>query len=392
MTGSTLTMNWTWRPDLALWLTPQASVDSRFRLSRGASYISQQAGDTVLLSDFDNSRALRGSMGFNAPLLFRQAVGETGGLLGAILGLVDRLDLISFSWTGTLASQYQRQKARPDLAYQFGLGGFDSFLRQDADTASRVTDIEGISLSTGFRLPLGAGINIDYSDNDAVIFTQVTKTKNRTVEWPNVNLNWSRLPIPGLLQRWVSNVGLRVGYRFQESRSEVPRADQVRESETTSIPFSFNVGLTTGWSFSYTFDTSEEERRDLTGVTFGDRSNHSLQVNGRLQPLSREGRFRNPIRISLRLAQDTQEQCRRLGDPFAPPSGEPDGPTQTCEPFTDLRIRRIDLTVGTDLPPFVLGLQGSWRDTQSQIGQQPGNTQLEISFFGQFLLETGEIR
>ncbi len=333
-------------------------------------------------------------MGFNAPVLARSTFGEPGGLLGALLGFVDRLDLISFSWTGTLASQYQRQNARPDLGYRFGLGGFRSFLFQDGDTASRVADTEGISVSSGFRLPLGAGINVDYSKNDALIWTQVTRTRSHTVGWPNVSLNWSRLPVPGLLQRWVSNVGLRVGYNYREGRTVVPRSNQRRETETLSIPFNFNLTLTTEWSFSYTLDWREEERRDQTGVSFGDGVNHSIQVNGRLRPLSQQGRFRNPIRISLRLSQDTQKQCRRLGDPFAPPADDPDGNVaiQECEPFTDLRIRRVDLTVGTDLPPFVLGLQGSWRDTQSQIGQQPGNTQLEISLFGQFLLETGEIR
>jgi hypothetical protein len=61
-------------------------------------------------------------------------------------------------------------------------------------------------------------------------------------------------------------------------------------------------------------------------------------------------------------------------------------------PYNDRRIRSIDLTVNTDVSPFTLGLQGSWRDTQSEIGQRPGSTQLEISLFGQFRLETGEIR
>ncbi|NIR46567.1 MAG: hypothetical protein GWM93_20590 [Gemmatimonadetes bacterium] len=394
LTASTLTMNWTWRPDVAVWLTPQASIDSRYRLNRGASYITQQEADTALLSDFDNSRALRTSLAFNAPVLARSTFGEPGGLLGALLGFVDRFDLISFSWIGTLASQYQRQGARPSLAYQLGLGGFESFRVQDGDTASRVADTEGISVSSGFRLPFGAGITVDYSNNTSLVETQVNQTRSNTVGWPNVNLNWSRVPVPGLLQRWVSTVGLRVGYNFREGRTEVLRSDQVRETETRSIPFSFNIALTTNWSFSYNLDWSEEERRDPTGVSFGDHVKHSIQVSGRLSPLSQQGRFRNPIRVSLRLSQDEQEQCRRLGDPFAPRADGTDGDAaaQSCEPFTDLRIRRVDLTVGTDLPPFVLGLQGSWRDTQSRIGQQPGNTQLEISLFGQFLLETGEIR
>ncbi|HSG81986.1 MAG TPA: hypothetical protein VLC48_07045, partial [Gemmatimonadota bacterium] len=392
-TGQNLNMNWSWRPDVASWLTPLASVDSRYQFNRGASYVSSQAGDTTLTSDFGNSRALRASMGFNLPVLFRSMFGDgSSRALNTLLGALDRFDLVSFSWVRSLASQYQRQDARPDVGYRFGFGGFNSFLVQDGDTASRVADSDGITLSSGFRFPLGLGLNVDYSDNDALIWTPVTKTRNHSVAWPNLTLNWSRLPLPASFERWVANAGIRIGYSVRSSSSDIARSQQLRESETRTIPMSVNLALTTEWSFSYSLDLAEDERRDPTGVTFGDRQNHSFQVSGRLRPLSAEGRFRNPIRISLRLGQDSQKQCRRLGDPYAAP-GAGDGATPAeCEPFTDLRIRRVDLTVGTDIPPFALGLQGSWRDTQSEIGQRPGNTQLEFTFFGQFLLETGEIR
>ena len=91
---------------------------------------------------------------------------------------------------------------------------------------------------------------------------------------------------------------------------------------------------------------------------------------------------------------DIRAEIERLKNEDVTP--EPGGTGQEaaarCEPFTDRRIRNIDLTVATDVRPFSLGLQGSWRDNQSRLGQRPGSTQLEISLFGQFLFETGEIR
>jgi hypothetical protein len=391
MTDQNINMNWTWRPNVVTWLTPQASIDSRFRFARNSSYVTEQAGDTVLTSDFNNSRALRASVGFNPPVLFRTMFGlEAGGVLGGFLNFMDRFDLVSLAWSGTLASQYQRQDARPDMKYRFGLGDFESFLLQEGDTAARVADNEGINLSSGFRFPLGLGLVVDYADNNSVIWTPVTKTKNSNVAWPNVTLNWSRLPMPASLERWVAAASFRVGYSVRSTRGLVPRADQLRESEIVAIPLSFNLALTTEWSFSYTLDMSDEERLDPTGRTLADRRNQMVQITGRFSPLSQEGRFRHPIRVSLRLSQDKQVQCRQLGNPFE--SSDEVVAQAACEPFVDLRIRRLDMTIGTDMPPFVLGLQGSWRDTQSQIGQNPGNTQLEFSFFGQFLLETGEIR
>jgi hypothetical protein len=117
-----------------------------------------------------------------------------------------------------------------------------------------------------------------------------------------------------------------------------------------------------------------------------------MQVTGRIRPINREGSFRNPVRVSLRFSQNDQNQCRQLGAAFAEDPPEAGEQLPECEPFTDRTIKTVDLTVATDVPPFSLGLQGSWRDTQSQIGQRAGSTQLEISIFGQFLLETGEIR
>jgi hypothetical protein len=123
-------------------------------------------------------------------------------------------------------------------------------------------------------------------------------------------------------------------------------------------------------------------------------------VNGRIGALSTTGTFRNPVRVSLRLSQNDQDRCRRLGAAFVdlPPEADPEE-VPSCEPFTKLRIRDVSLTIGTDVPPFVIGLQGLWRDTQSELGQRPGSTQLEIALFGQFialfgqfLFETGEIR
>jgi hypothetical protein len=98
------------------------------------------------------------------------------------------------------------------------------------------------------------------------------------------------------------------------------------------------------------------------------------------------------VRISLRLSQNDQNQCRQLGAEAAESAPGAGPELLECEPFTDRLIKTVDLTVATDVPPFSLGLQGSWRDTQSRIGQRAGSSQLEISIFGQFLLETGEIR
>jgi len=393
-TARTLDVNWTYRPRIAPWLTPQASLDTRYRSGRGASFVSDIAGDTVLTSDFSNSRSLRLATGFNAPVLARNVLGPSArGVKGVLLGLFDRLDIFTVSWLQTVNSSFSRQKARPDFKYQLAFEGPLELRTEEGDTASRVGDGDGLNLSSGVRLPLGAAVNVDYGRTNQFIWTPITQTRSRSTTWPNVTFNWNRLPLPGFLQRWVNSFGFRAGYSLRTTSTVIPTADQDRSAETQSVPVSVNLSLTTNWSFNYSLNLIDEERRDATGVTFGESSNQSVQITGRVRPLTRTGKFRNPVRISLRLSQDVQEQCRRLG---AAPTGEPGAEQGVgsvgCEPFTDRTIKSIDLTVGTDIPPFTLGLQGSWQDTQSDLGQRPGNTQLEISLFGQFLFESGEIR
>jgi hypothetical protein len=388
-----LDVNWTYRPGIAPWLTPQFAFDTRFGLNTGASFVDEQEGDTILTRDFGSSRSIRISAGFNTSAFFRSVAGqERSGIVGAVLELMDRIDVFSVTWVATLGSSFRRQAASPSLGYQLGFGGLDDFRRQDGDTASRVNDTETLALSTGFRLPLGAGLNVDYSTNDLFTWSRRTRMRTRRTTWPNLSLSWNRLPVPRFLQGLVAGLGFRTGYTVRDNTSVIRNANQDRGSEITTIPFSFDLVLTTQWSITYSVTFTNEERLDPTGVTFRDQTGHTFQLTGQVRPLSTTGRFRNPIRVSLRFSQNGQNQCRRLQSAFLGPPPLPDPDVPPCEPFTDLVIRDLGLTVNTDVTPFVVGLQAFWRDTQSELGQRLGSTQLEISLFGQFLFETGEIR
>ncbi len=388
-----LDVNWTYRPGIAPWLTPQFAFDTRFGLNTGASFVDEQEGDTILTRDFGSSRSIRISAGFNTSAFFRSVAGqERSGIVGAVLELMDRIDVFSVTWVATLGSSFRRQAASPSLGYQLGFGGLDDFRMQAGDTASRVNDTETLALSTGFRLPLGAGLNVDYSTNDLFTWSRRTRMRTRRTTWPNLSLSWNRLPVPRFLQGLVAGLGFRTGYTVRDNTSVIRNANQDRGSEITTIPFSFDLVLTTQWSITYSVTFTNEERLDPTGVTFRDQTGHTFQLTGQVRPLSTTGRFRNPIRVSLRFSQNGQNQCRRLQSAFLGPPPLPDPDVPPCEPFTDLVIRDLGLTVNTDVTPFVVGLQAFWRDTQSELGQRLGSTQLEISLFGQFLFETGEIR
>lgn len=393
-TTRSIDMNFTYRPQIANWVAPRATFDSRFRFDRNASFITEQSADTVLTRDFNASRNLNTSLSLNLPLLLRNSFGrERGGLAGLLLGLFDRLDVFTASYTRALSSFYQRETAAPALGYQFGLGGFESFRVQQGDTASRVNETKALSLSSGVQLPLTLGVNFDYSQNDGRIWTPTSRFRGHSVTWPNVRVNWTRVPLPGFTRPWVRTLGLRTGYTLRRNEDVVVGADQLREGETRSIPVGLNLALTTGWSFGYTLNLEDTERIDPTGVSRGDNTNHTVQVTAQFDSPVRSGTFSNPIRASLRFTQSDRKECRQLGGVGSrQPGDELLAGTFECEPFTDLRTQNVELTVDTDMNPFVIGLQGSWRNQQSNLGERPGSTQLEISLFGQFLFQTGVIR
>ncbi len=389
----TINANLAFRPNLATWLPLQASADTRFRFGRGASFITEIEGDSVLTQDFGNGRNLRASVGMNLPVFLRSIAGsDRGGVLGALLGFFDRIDIFTANWDNSLSSSYDRTPAQPDFAYQVGLGGFEDFRVQDGDSARTVTEGEGVTLTSGFRFPLGAGLSVDYRTSEGTTWTPATQTDTRAETWPSVRLNWNRLPMPPFARAWIETFGIRTGYSVTTTGREIVNANQDRTSETKRLPFAVTLAFTGGWTFSYGLDLTNEERVDATGSTFGDATSHSIQIGGRIKMPAGGRTFTNPLRLSLRLSQTQRAECRQLGTGTLTPELEMGVGGLDCQPFTDLRIRRIDLTADTDLPPFVIGLQGSWRDTQSEIGQRPGSTQLDISLFGQFLLETGEIR
>jgi hypothetical protein len=289
-----------------------------------------------------------------------------------------------------LLSYYDRDRASPSLRYQFGLGNFNSFRIQDSDTASRVNDNEAVTLSSGLQLPLGMALNADYTQTNGNSWTPNSQARSHGITWPNLRLNWSRVPLPPVFRRWVQTLGVRTGLTLREDRDVFLGADQTRTSNTRTIPLSVNLSFTTGWALGYNLDLERSERRDPTGISRGKNTNHSVQLTARFSPLSSGGSFNKPIRASLRYTRSDRNECRQLGLGGVDTGGPT--PQLDCEPFTDLDIQRVELTVDTDLQPFVLGLQGTWRDQQSNIGERPGSTQLEITLFGQFLFQTGVIR
>ncbi|MBI4513854.1 MAG: hypothetical protein HY702_07060 [Gemmatimonadetes bacterium] len=387
-TGRNLGMNFSYRPKITAWFTPSASITTGYNTRRNPSYIGEAAeGDTALFRDFGNSRFLQASTQLNPRAALAAATGKRGGIWKVLRDGAGHLDVVQLSWTGSIVSDFQRQTANPGLGYQLVLGSAESYRVIDGDTASRVITNNGWSANSGLLFPLGAVLSVNYRVSEGTGWTPRSQRETRTVEWPGLQFSWSRMPIPKFARPALQSVSLRVGYSQRETEELNVRAEQLRMRDETRIPASVTVGLPAGWQLSYSWDRAESRSADPSGRTEGSRVSQSIRLVARLLPPQSWRSFRNPIRVNLAYRRDSSDQCRALGVSTLTP-GTPPG----CAPFTDLVVQSLDLTLDTDVQPFTLGFQASWRDQQSEIGQRPGSTQLTLTLFGHFLFQTGPVR
>ena len=86
-----------------------------------------------------------------------------------------------------------------------------------------------------------------------------------------------------------------------------------------------------------------------------------------------------PVQLSVVFSYVAERECR------VPAARE------ACVPFVDQINRALSLTLDTRVGDLQLGLQGTWTDRRSFIGQRQGATLFQLGLFGQFLIEAGAL-
>ena len=93
-------------------------------------------------------------------------------------------------------------------------------------------------------------------------------------------------------------------------------------------------------------------------------------------PLPTHCRLEGPLRLSIRYAYAQEVECRLTIE------GE------RCVPFLDQLNRSLNVTLDSRLSEANVGLQVSYVDRQSFIGQQIGSSQFQLLLFGRFQLSS----
>jgi hypothetical protein len=117
---------------------------------------------------------------------------------------------------------------------------------------------------------------------------------------------------------------------------------------------------------------------DPTGETRREQASHRVTVSSQLVPpggLARQ--LDRPIRLSLIMAFVREKNCRNTAA------------SDACVPFLDQVSRTASMSLNTSAGGMEVGLQVSYDDRQSFVGQQTGSTQFQVGIFGQLDFAAG---
>ena len=365
------------RPEIRSWLGGRLGWVARYGSDRNAAFARRvPAGpDTTveLTRNLSGDRTLSGEVRFDPAGLAGTAEDRPGFL--ADVGRALRPVVVT--WTDGLAARFTRDAVDPGLGYQLGLLGERGFRVIDGDTAAVLTDRGQVRVASGFRIPGLFGVDVAWAEAslDAVDRRSRREATDRT--WPDVRLRLERVPLPTVVAAAVERIGASGGILRSVTRTEFGGvADQRRERVDRRVPVDVGIEWRGGVRTTYRATFRDGTVRDPTGETRTDGRIHNVSLSTTLRPVWLFARLDGPLRLSVRYAYAQDVECRRTTA------------NARCVPFIDQLNRSVNLTLDSRLSDADVGVQLSWVDRQSYIGQRIGSSQFQLLVFGRFALSS----
>lgn len=389
-----------WSPRLTSWLRTDLDWTTQYLSDRNAGYVRRTPGggigaDTLLelQRNVSGQRDLRARAGIDPAALMVALVGppppldplrppgsEVDG--AALLRAIGEAMLpLNVTFHDGVNARFNRAVVSPGGRYQLGLGGVDDFRFLSGDTAAFVADRGGWTGSGGTRLPGGLLVNAEFSQADVATLDARSERDHRVRTWPSLRLSAPDIPVPGVIRPLVQRVTVSAGYTVQSTLSVVGASDQRRSREDRAIPVSVSVRWFRTLSTSYTASFQDGEGRDPTGDTERTRETHSFSLSSSFRPGIRDlaARLERPIQVTLRVAYSDQVDCRITAA------------RDVCTAYVDQLTRDMNLTLDTSVSGVELGVQASYFDRRSFVGQRAGSTQLQVGVFARFNVGVGNL-
>lgn len=394
-TSRTLRSRMNWTPRLTSWMEGNVLWSTGFLTDRNPGYsrrFEAAPGDTVveLQRNASGQRDLRARLALEPRAMVESllgtaptgegapAAGEGARLLRA---LGDHLLPLSVGWHDGVNARFNRAAVNPGAGWQLGLGGVDDFRFLSGDTASFLADRSGWTGSAGTRLPGGVTLSSEFIRSDVVTLDGRGDRSLRVRSWPAVRVAAPDLPLPGLLRPVVQRLSVTSGLTVQTQESLVGESGQLRSRKDRVVPLTVSVRWFNAVSTSYTASFQEGEGRDPTGDTERTRRTHAFALSSSFRPPPTErGAFLDrPVQVTLRVAYAGQVDCRITAA------------SESCVPYLDQLTRDLNLTLDTTVSGLDVGVQGSYFDRRSFVGQRPGSTQFQVAVFARFNVSAGNL-
>ena len=189
-------LNVTWSPPVAKWLTPRYVYSSSF--NRNHTREASRSLDSLDLRDF----AVSTTTNFTMDLTPVQLAAALGASASAPPWWARILSPIRYDRNRSEGVSFVQVEDDPGLGFSFGFGDLDTEVETDPQN---VSTSEAWGLSTGFGLVRGLELRAAYRENDTSrrYFSGTNATDVRT--WPDVSMRYTIPRPPGPLGRWITS-------------------------------------------------------------------------------------------------------------------------------------------------------------------------------------------
>lgn len=386
-TNRTLRSTLGFRPSIVSWLRNDFDWTTVYQSDRNTNFATEviEGPDTttVLTRNARGQRDWGVTLGLNptavATTLLGPAADTEDPEIAQLRSLLGALRPLTATYRDGLSSRFNRDPVDPRFDYQLGFGGVETYRFIDGDTAAVLTDRASWRLGSGVSLPGGAGVRVGYLWTDAKTVDVRSDRRTRLQSWPDLQVGLPTVRLPSYTG--VQSINLTTGYvRTQRDIVFGGQARQRRFDADTQIPIDLSIQWLRTLVTTYRGAFRDGRGVDPTGETERELESHRISLSAQLLPPSALARrLDRPIRLSAIGAYRSERNCRITI------AGS------DCVAFLDQVTKTASLSLDTSVGGFEFGLQMSYDDRKSFVGQRTGSTQFQVGIFGQLDFAAGSL-
>jgi hypothetical protein len=315
-----------WTIPIASWLTPRYSY--RTTSNRNHSRAASRSLDSLDLRDFGATRSKSLTVQFGVVELVRAFQSSGDGRVSAAGPRTDWwarfLGPIRFDRRQRESVLYVQEEDDPSFGFGWGFGSLDN---ESVEEPQRFTENDDWSLSATLQPARTLQIRGAYRETDNVrrYLQGVNQRSIRT--WPDINVNWANVWLPGLVQKAIAGATVSSGFERRTS-SDVSNdqllgdVDRRLWDPVVSVRLTWNNGMSTDFRASHSETITAavrggavDNRREELATDFAVNVNYNIRPGTTLYipfPTLWKAKLRQPLLTSVSFNRRSREDSTVL--------------------------------------------------------------------------------